>query len=105
MNTRFLETDVRTKGLHQRLLQLPILTFGRGTAPQRAVEEILGKMANLAMVPLDQTRITCSPSVAAIVQLVKDGYGVAAIPSLFVVGSLESGEFIELPVQPEPPSI
>jgi len=65
MNTRFLETDVRTKGLHQRLLQLPMLTFGRGTAPQRAVEEILGKMAKLAMVPLEQSRITCSPSVAA----------------------------------------
>jgi len=62
MNTRFLETDVRTKGLHQRLLQLPMPTFGRGTAPQRAVEEILGK---LAMVPLEQSRITCSPSVAA----------------------------------------
>lgn len=61
MNTRFLETDVRKEGLHQRLLQLPILPLGRGTAPQRAVEEILGQMAKLA-----------------IVQLVKDGYGVAA---------------------------
>ncbi|MBB5609287.1 MULTISPECIES: LysR family transcriptional regulator [unclassified Janthinobacterium] len=97
--------DPRKEGLHQRLLQLPILTFGRGTAPQRAVEEILGKMANLAMVPLEQTRITCSPSVAAIVQLVKDGYGVAAIPSLFVASQLDSGEFVKLPVQPEPPSI
>jgi DNA-binding transcriptional LysR family regulator len=97
--------DPRKEGLHQRLLQLPILTFGRGTAPQRAVEEILSKMANLAMVPLEQTRITCSPSVAAIVQLVKDGYGVAAIPSLFVASQLDSGEFVKLPVQPEPPSI
>jgi DNA-binding transcriptional LysR family regulator len=45
------------------------------------------------------------PSVAAIVQLVKDGYGVAAIPGLFVSDSLESGELVELPVQPAPPSI
>lgn len=97
--------DPRKEGLNQRLLQLPILTFGRGTAPHRMVEEIVSKMASLAMTPLEQTRITCSPSVAAIVQLVKDGYGVAAIPSLFVVGALESGEFIELPAQPEPPSI
>ena len=97
--------DTRKEGLNQRLLALPILTFGRGTAPQRMIEEIVSKMANLAMVPLEQTRITCSPSVAAIVQLVKDGYGVAAIPSLFVVDALKSGEFIELPVQPEPPSI
>lgn len=97
--------DTRKEGLNQRLLQLPILTFGRGTAPQRAVEDIVSKMANLAMVPLEQTRITCSPSVAAIVQLVKDGYGVAAIPSLFVASQLDSGEFVKLPVQPEPPSI
>lgn len=97
--------DARKEGLHQRLLALPILTFGRGTAPQRALEEIVSKMANLAAIPLEQTRITCSPSVAAIVQLIKDGYGVAAIPSLFVSGQLESGEFVQLPVQPEPPSI
>jgi DNA-binding transcriptional LysR family regulator len=97
--------DTRKEGLNQRLLQLPILTFGRGTAPQRALEEIVSKMANLAAIPLEQTRITCSPSVAAIVQLVKDGYGIAAIPSLFVSNYLDSGEFIELPVQPEPPSI
>jgi DNA-binding transcriptional LysR family regulator len=69
------------------------------------VEDIVSKMANLAAVPLEDTRITCSPSVAAIVQLVKDGYGVAAIPSLFVTSYLDSGEFIEVPVEPEPPSI
>ena len=97
--------DTRKEGLSQRLLQLPILTFGRGTAPQRMLEEIVSKMANLAAIPLEQTRITCSPSVAAIVQLVKDGYGVAAIPSLFVSSFLDSGDFIELPVHPEPPSI
>jgi DNA-binding transcriptional LysR family regulator len=38
--------DTRKEGLNQRLLQLPILTFGRGTAPQRALEEIVSKMAN-----------------------------------------------------------
>ncbi|SFU56646.1 LysR family transcriptional regulator [Pseudoduganella namucuonensis] len=97
--------DTRKEGLNQRLLQRPILTFGRGTAPHRMIEEIVSKMANLAAVPLEQTRITCSPSVAAIVQLVKDGYGVAAIPSLFVSGFLDTGEFIELPVHPEPPPI
>ncbi|HAT30109.1 MAG TPA: LysR family transcriptional regulator [Janthinobacterium sp.] len=97
--------DARKEGLNQRLLQLPILTFGRGTAPQRMLEETVSKMANLAAVPLEQTRITCSPSVAAIVQLVKDGYGVAAIPSLFVSTFLEAGDFIALPVQPALPAI
>jgi DNA-binding transcriptional LysR family regulator len=97
--------DTRKEGLVQRLLQRPILTFGRGTAPHRMLEDIVSKMANLAAVPLETTRITCSPSVAAIVQLVRDGYGVAAIPSLFVTSYLDSGEFIEVPLQPEPPPI
>ena len=95
----------RAAGLTKRLLQLPILTFGRGTAPQRILEEIVAQLASQAGIPIEQTRITCSPSVAAIVQLIKDGYGVAAIPSLFVRANLESGEFVELPVQPIPPSI
>lgn len=97
--------DTRKEGLNQRLLHLPILTFARGTPPQLALEDAVRKMANLAAVPLEETRITCSPSVAAIVQLVRDGYGVAAIPSLFVASFLDNGEFIELPVHPRLPSI
>src|SRR3546814_1202990 len=49
--------------------------------------------------------LLCSPSVAAIVQLVRDGYGVAAIPALFVANEIKNGTFIELPIQPTPPSI
>lgn len=93
------------KDLIRRVLQHPILTFARGTAPQRALDEIVANLANQEDIPLAQTRITCSPSVAAIVKLVKDGYGIAAIPGLFVSDYLESGEFIELPIQPTPPSI
>lgn len=96
---------LRKDGLVKRVLQLPILTFGRGTAPHRALEEIVTKLANLATIPIEQTRITCSPSVAAIVQLIKDGYGVAAIPGLFVNSYLENGEFVEVPLQPVPPAI
>jgi len=92
-------------GLVGRMLQFPVLTFGRGTVPHRMLEEIVAKLAHLNAMPPEQTRITCSPSVAAIIQLVQDGFGVAAIPSLFVSGQLESGEFVELPVQPTPPSI
>jgi len=93
------------EGLIKQVLHWPILTFGRGTAPQRALEEIVAKLARLVSMPIEQTRITCSPSVAAIVQLVKDGYGVAAIPGLFVSNYLDSGEFVTLPLQPVPPSI
>ncbi|AKJ70139.1 hypothetical protein PATSB16_02320 [Pandoraea thiooxydans] len=95
----------RKSGLIKRVLQRPVLTFGRGTAPQRAVEQIIASLAGQADIPAGQVRITCSPSVAAIVQLIRDGFGVAAIPALFVAEGIASGEFVELPIQPIPPSI
>src|SRR3546814_3010574 len=96
----------RRKGeIIKRMLQYPVLTFGRGTAPQRAIEHIVTTFASQADTPVGQTRVLCSPSVAAIVQLVRDGYGVAAIPALFVANEIKNGTFIELPIQPTPPSI
>ncbi len=95
-----------TRGsLARQVLQHPILTFGRGTAPHRALEDIVAKLAGVHGVPLSETRITGSPSIAVIVQLVRDGFGVAAIPRLFVDKLIESGEVVELPLQPAPPSI
>ena len=91
-------------GLSRRVLQHPVLTFARGTQPQRVLEEILARMAGQEDIPFEQVRLTCSPSVAAIVELVKVGYGTAAIPSLFVKQHLAAGEFVELPVQPSLPS-
>jgi DNA-binding transcriptional LysR family regulator len=69
------------------------------------LEDIVTRLANLSAVPLEQTRITCSPSVAAIIQLIRNGFGVAAIPWLFVSSHLESGEFVEVQLQPVPPPI
>jgi DNA-binding transcriptional LysR family regulator len=95
----------RSAGLASRVLQRPILTFGRGTAPQVALQSIVLTLARQENVRPEQTRMTCSPSVAAIVQLVRDGYGVACIPSLFVTDELRTGEFVELPLKPVPPPI
>ena len=78
---------------------------GRGTAPHRALEDIVRTLAHAHGVPLSDTRITGSPSISVIVQLVRDGFGVAAIPVLFVDALIESGEVVELPLQPSPPSI
>lgn len=95
----------RSAGLASRVLQRPILTFGRGTAPQVALQSIVLTLARQENMRPEQTRVTCSPSVAAIVQLVRDGYGVACIPSLFVTDELQTGEFVELPLKPVPPPI
>ena len=94
----------RPGGLSQRALQFPIMTFAQGTQPQLALVEILTAMATREDIPIEQIRITCSPSVAAIVQLIKDGYGIAAIPGLFVKDSLLTGDIIELPLHPTPPA-
>ena len=95
----------RGPGLALRVLQHPILTFGRGTAPQVALDSILSSLAKECEMPIEQVNVTCSPSVALIVQLARDGYGVAAIPSLFVAEALRSGDLIELPLKPFPPPI
>lgn len=95
----------RGPGLAQRVLQYPILTFGRGSAPQVALENIVCSLAKECAVPAEQINVTCLPSVTLIVQLARDGYGVAAIPSLFVADALRDGSLIELPLKPSPPPI
>jgi DNA-binding transcriptional LysR family regulator len=89
----------------QTVLQKPVLTFGRGTAPQIAVETIVETLAKRAGVPLAETQVTCMPSVAVIVKLLRDGYGIAAVPALFVEPFLSSGELGQLQVRPLPPPI
>jgi DNA-binding transcriptional LysR family regulator len=45
------------------------------------------------------------PSVAVIVKLLRDGFGIAAVPALFVEPYLTSGELGQLQVRPLPPPI
>lgn len=95
------EMDVRVRAM----LRHPVLTFGRGTLPQLAVDAMVSGLASAHGVPLSQTRVTCMPSVAAMIHLLRDGYGVAAVPSLLVAEYLDSGELVELPMLPSPPPI
>lgn len=87
------------------VLQRPLLTFGRGTAPQIALDAMITALAAHNNVPLSETRITCLPSIAAMIHLLRDGFGVAAVPSLLVASFLDSGELVELEGLPSPPSI
>lgn len=91
--------------LARAVLRRPVLTFGRGTAPQIAVDAIVTGLAVHHNVALSDTRVTCMPSVAAMIHLLRDGYGVAAVPSLFVAPFLDSGELVALPALPVPPAI
>nr|WP_284700835.1 LysR substrate-binding domain-containing protein [Robbsia betulipollinis] len=91
--------------LARAMLRWPILTFGRGTAPHIAVDAMVTRLAVHNNVPLSETRVTCMPSVAAMIHLLRDGYGVAAVPSLLVTAYLDSGELVALTGLHAPPPI
>jgi DNA-binding transcriptional LysR family regulator len=70
------------------LEQVPLLTFSRTSSPQAHVRALF---AGRGVEP----RISNFPSVESIVQLVGDGYGIAAIPPVFVRERLQAGELLQ----------
>ena len=74
---------------------MPLLTFGRGSAPHRRLEQAVSRLPDAS----DRPRIVCLPSVAMILRLVQDGFGVAILPALLAREQLASGLFEELPPQ------
>jgi DNA-binding transcriptional LysR family regulator len=67
------------------LERLPLLTFSKTSSPQAHVRALF---ADRGLEP----RVCSFPSVESIIQLVRDGYGIAAIPPVFVTEALRSGE-------------
>lgn len=66
------------------LERIPVLTYGRTSSPHANVRALFaGRDA--------EPRICSFPSVASIMQLVKDGFGVAAIPPIFVRSDIGAG--------------
>lgn len=67
------------------LERVPLLTFSKHSSPQAHVRALFADR------PVEP-RVCSFPSVESIVQLVCDGYGIAAIPPVFVQEQLRSGE-------------
>lgn len=67
------------------LEQWPLLTFSKTSSPQAHVRALF---ADSSLEP----RVCNFPSVESIVQLVRDGYGIAAIPPVFVAADLARGD-------------
>jgi DNA-binding transcriptional LysR family regulator len=76
----------------ERLGRLPLLTFLRGSTVHRDVVSKLG--------PYSSARINPISSIAAMVSLIKSGYGVATLPRACVMGEIESGELVVLDIEP-----
>ena len=68
----------------EALEQVPLLTFSRTSSPQAHVRALF---ADRGLEP----RVCSFPSVESIIQLVRDGYGIAAIPPVFVGADLAAG--------------
>jgi DNA-binding transcriptional LysR family regulator len=74
------------------LERLPLLTFLRSSLVHRDVVSKLG--------PHSTSRINPISSIAAMVSLIKSGYGVATLPPACVIREIESGELVALDVEP-----
>ena len=79
-------------GGREILERLPLLTFLRSSLVHRDVMAKLG--------PHSTARINPISSIAAMVSLVKSGYGVATLPPACVMREIESGELVALDVEP-----
>lgn len=74
------ELPLRIEHLEQR----PLLTFSRTSSPHAQLRKLfVGRGI--------EPRVCSVPSVESIIQLVCDGYGIAAIPPVFVRSQLEQG--------------
>jgi DNA-binding transcriptional LysR family regulator len=66
------------------LERVPVLTFSRTSGPRAHVRALFAGRP-------EEPRVCSFPSVQSIIQLTKGGFGVAAIPPIFVRGELSEG--------------
>ncbi|WP_461248781.1 LysR substrate-binding domain-containing protein, partial [Treponema sp. R6D11] len=92
----------RKDGLHKALGK-QLLTQMRGTGPYEQAVAMAQQLAVQNGMVSSDLRISGSPSLAALVSLVREGLGVAIMHGMLVAPQLESGELVELEL-PTPPS-
>jgi DNA-binding transcriptional LysR family regulator len=80
----------------EQLERVPLLTFSRTSSPQAHVRALFADRPA-------EPRVSNFPSVESIIQLVRDGYGIAAIPPVFVRDDLASGTLRLCPGPALPP--
>jgi len=78
------------------LCQERLLTFSRQSRPHQDMLNFLHQQGITA------PRVSCINSVAAIIKLVADGFGIGALPPVLVSRELQSGTMIALPIDAAP---
>ncbi|MNP49284.1 chromosome replication initiation inhibitor protein [compost metagenome] len=81
------------------LAQERIVTFSKNSRPHQDILALL--QANGVSAP----RLNCVNSVAAITRLLRDGFGIGALPPALVSEELARGELILLEMAQQPPSL
>ena len=76
-----------------------IITFSKNSRPHQDILSLL--QAHGVGTP----RLNCVNSVAAITRLLRDGFGIGALPPALVSEELARGELILLPLEQQPPSL
>lgn len=79
----------------------PLMTQISNSAPYNATVSHIQQMATSSAIALADLRITSTPSLAALVSLVKEGLGVAVVPGLLVKEELRKHNLVQLAL-PEP---
>ncbi|WP_322052424.1 LysR family transcriptional regulator [Paraburkholderia bannensis] len=77
----------------EQLAELPILSFSRHSGPHTAIEREFARAVERPV------RINCISSVAAMIRLVSDGFGVAALPPAIIQRELRDGSLEVLDVE------
>ena len=78
------------------LCQERLLTFSRHSRPHQDMLNFLHQQG------IPAPRVSCINSVAAIIKLVADGFGIGALPPVLVSRELQSGAMIALPIEAAP---
>ncbi|KVW20917.1 LysR family transcriptional regulator [Burkholderia cepacia] len=81
-----------------RLAEFPIISFSRHSGPHATIERLFAAVERPAS-------INCITSVAAMIRLVADGFGVAALPPAIIGRELHEGALELLDVEPEFPAL
>jgi DNA-binding transcriptional LysR family regulator len=81
------------------LAAFPIVSFARHSPPYEFLKELFAGSGDL------QVQINCLSSVAAMIRLVVDGFGIAVLPRAFIMRELESEQLQLLQVAHRVPSL
>ncbi|EPL03415.1 LysR family transcriptional regulator [Pseudomonas sp. CF161] len=76
-----------------------IITYSKNSLPHQDVLSLM--QANGVLTP----RLNCVNSVSAITRLLRDGFGIGALPPVLVSEELARGELTLLPIEQRPPNL